>query len=214
MQREAVTRVQIPARVSFSFLSSWFSHVSHTMTLIEKSLDQMLEEIQDGQCIFFDYWKPQESPQRHQTRTENNSLTYLDISKPYLTEIINKIPQTTGVIPDNLMYTVLTQAFENALTRGNQTELSQYLSLKIFTGKDGCVFRIRDSGNGFPYRAFIELMHQNDRSYRHGFATGLIVMDFPQYEVAYEGNGSIINLMFKRGYCQERSFELARYVHS
>ncbi|GEM_PF-4007756 len=180
------------------------------MTFTEKSLEQMFEEIQEPQCILFDYWCPQEHPKRHQIRTENETLHYLDISKLYLTEIINRIPQTVGVIPDNLMYTVLTQAFENALTRGNQTELSQYLSLKLFTGKEGCVFRIRDSGNGFLYRAFIELMHKNDRSYHQGFGTGLIVMDFPQYEVAYEGNGSIINILFKRGYCQELSFELAR----
>ncbi len=170
----------------------------------------MLEEIQDGQCILFDYWQPQEYPHRHHSRTENYTLKYLDISKSYLTEIITKIPPTAGVIPDNLMYTVLTQAFENALTRGNHTDSSQYLSLKIFSGSQGCIFRIRDSGNGFPYRAFIELLHQNNFSYRHGFGTGLIVMDFPQYEVAYERNGSIINIMFKRGYCQERSFELAR----
>lgn len=180
------------------------------MTFTPKTLDRLLEEIQNAQCIYFDYWSAKEHPERHQIRIENNTTKYLDIQHSYLAEIINLIPSQTGVTPDNLMYTVLTQAFENSLTRGNHKDTSRYLSLKLFAGTEGCIFRIRDSGNGFPYRAYIELMHKNDLTYRQGMGMGLIVMDFPQYEVSYEGNGSIINILFKQGYCPERSQELAR----
>lgn len=176
------------------------------MTLVSKSLDEMLDEINATACTYFDYWRPIEHPERHRTREELHG--YVDILDSYVDEILKTLSPETGVSSDNLLATVLVQAFENALTRGNQRNLCAPISFKIFEGSAGVVFRIQDNGAGFDYAALLARRRQGDRSYIQGSGLGLTVMEYPQYEVAFEGKGNIVNIMAKRGYCFERSWQL------
>ncbi|MBS3166184.1 hypothetical protein J4444_03615 [Candidatus Woesearchaeota archaeon] len=176
------------------------------MTIVTKTLDQMLDEIKACECSYFDFWLPIERLDRHRIRYELGG--YLDILSSYVDQILKNISPETGVSPDNLLATVLVQAFENSLTRGNLRNLYLPISLKIFEGPEGVVFRIRDSGAGFDYNAILEQRRRGDGSYIQGSGMGLEVMNYKQYEVAFEGNGNTVNIMATRGYSFERSWQV------
>ena len=92
----------------------------------------------------------------------------------------------------------LTYAIENSYTRGNnfphQEERTNngylQLTVKSFCGDHGLVFRVRDSGQGFGFVKEIAGL-----SARIGKVHGMQVMNSCLSQIAYEGNGSIANLM-------------------
>jgi len=173
------------------------------MTFVNKSLDQMMQEINCNQLAYFDFWKPSEFPKRHKER--NLYLgKYLDISNDYVDFLISKIPAESNIHPDNLLKSAIILTFENALTRGNHCDINSAVSLKLFSGNKGSIFRIRDSGNGFPYVDFINKYYLGQKVH-NGNGNGFIVFDFDLIEVAYEGKGNIINIMIKSGYSPENS---------
>jgi len=70
------------------------------------------------------------------------------------------------------------------------------ISLKIFSGENGSIVRIRDSGEGFLYQDKIAKMEKGERyfsPFTHG--KGMYTMNEPGIQVAYEGAGNIINIM-------------------
>jgi len=166
----------------------------------------MLDEIKVRELSYFDFWRPIERLERHRIRYGQEE--YLDILPSYVNEILTKISPDTGVSPDNLLAVVLVQVFENALTRGNLRNLYLPISLKVFEGPEGVVFRIRDSGAGFDYNAVMDQRRKGDRSYIQGQGCSLGIMCYKQYEVAFEGNGSIVNIMAQRGYSFQRSWDV------
>jgi hypothetical protein len=189
------------------------------VTFVEKTLDEMLEEIEFIDFGIYDIIIPQ-------------SRTHVDIDSPLA--ITNKyredlIEHTHQYIPNLIVRDVnktkkedpisvhipeadltyfavgkmlvgLTFAMENAYTRGNNYPRYEertnegYLpfTVKSFCGNKGIVFRVRDSGEGFDYEGAIAMIPQrNDRLH------GMKLLKEAIAEISYEGEGNIVNIMIK-----------------
>lgn len=191
------------------------------MTLVNKNLEEMMLEIEFKKLTFFDYWNPERFPDRvHFSGIEYDfGLDLLLVAnKIYMQEIVNECEKGKALNKE-LLKPVLSLALENSLTRGNRNsyifnneegdkickegipvrcyrECYLPLSIKIFHGEKGFIIRIRDSGEGFPYTKIIAKKREGE-SYAQNFGKGMYVMDKEGVEVAYEGTGSTINIMFK-----------------
>jgi len=197
------------------------------MVFVNKSLEQMMEEIKFNRIIFFDFWSPME----HKERWHFSAIEYefgIDLVTNVQTKYVNQnleehIPETQNSINYsnkwNQLFTMVGLALENALTRGHEmfyalskkesddlikglselpskcfTNIDLPISIKIFSGEEGYIVRVRDSGKGFSYQECIQ-KKRNGEHYGKTFGTGLRVMDEPGIEISYEGTGSVINIM-------------------
>jgi hypothetical protein len=189
------------------------------MTFVDKSLDEMLEEIEFVEVGIYDIIIPKtrvhidlDSPLAITTKYRKALVehTYKYISN-LVTKSVNKSkkedPYCENIPEEHLIsFAVattlvgLTFAIENAYTRGNNYPRYEertnegYLpfTVKSFCGDKGIVFRVRDSGIGFDYKkAIARIPQRNDRLH------GMKLLKDAIAEVSYEGDGSIVNIMIK-----------------
>ena len=118
------------------------------MVLLNKSLEEMMVEIECTSCVFFDYWRPVDYPSKHEVRDTSHGR-FLNVKEEYVNRVLENIPEECDIEPDNMLVAALNLALENSLTRGHYCDMYYPLSVKILAGEKGCIIRIRDSGIGF-----------------------------------------------------------------
>ena len=157
----------------------------------------MLDEIEFGRLIRYDYHIPAECPDRYCFCGER--LDILDQSDPnYVVNIVKDlIPELREQVSDGGFYIAdaIELALENAFSRGNCLDTHLPVSVKVFSGRKGHVIRIRDSGMGFNYRKKIKQMRSKEYGYAKNFGQGLLALDEPGFEASYENRGSTLNIM-------------------
>ncbi|MFH1276167.1 MAG: hypothetical protein ABIH82_03575 [Candidatus Woesearchaeota archaeon] len=180
------------------------------MVFTKKTFDQMLEEIDVSGFVYFSFESPLEVPESHKSRDEGRLGYYLNVEQKVVDILLSNIPSNSGIIPDRLLEAAIHLSLENSLTRGHNCELYLPYSIKLFAGREGVVFRIRDSGSGFDYQRHIPEKEAGGRGLTKGAGIGTIILTSPVFEACYEGTGSVLNIMVKKGYCPERSLALIR----
>src|SRR3989338_5603381 len=145
------------------------------MTLVEKSLDQMMDEISFTYVALAESWIPERNPESYCVRNVPEYGVYVNLSPRYLERILTAIPSETEIVPDHLLRTVVAQVMENSLTRSHNTDLSLPISVKILAGENGCIIRIRDSGNGFDHQQALQQLRTGGSPQYQGTGMGLLV---------------------------------------
>ena len=67
----------------------------------------------------------------------------------------------------------------------------------MFSGQKGIVVRIRDSGTGFDYEGVVKKFRNREKYFRYKGVGFQNFMSSKEFSVAFEGNGSIVNIMYK-----------------
>ena len=131
------------------------------MVLVEKSLDEMMEEIRFTELAYFDLWSPDEKPERHKIRDAGayGWGMYVDTRSEFLRGVLDSsVPKDLGATGWGLLSNgTMICAFENSLKWGHNLEGYLMISLKVFIGEDGIIIRIRDSGSGFPWKEYVKM---------------------------------------------------------
>jgi hypothetical protein len=156
------------------------------MTFLDKSLENMMNEIEFTKWIYFDY----HAPEKYWSVVDGTYLTRW--AKEILEIVPSQIYEKENKDDETEMFIAL--ALENSLLRGHKNDLSQPISVKVFEGEKGYVVRIRDGGKGFPFKQYIKEKNQHIEGNGQGLSTGRII----EHEVSYEGDGSIVNIMIKK----------------
>jgi hypothetical protein len=86
------------------------------------------------------------------------------------------------------------EAFRNACMHG-----APPIKFEIYLGKQGSVFRIQDSGQGFDFSEKIRKMRAGEKYWKH-HGIGLATFEHPYCLVSYEGKGNIVNMHLMRIY--------------
>lgn len=163
------------------------------MVFVKKSLDSMLEEIEFSCFKRFDYIIPDEKLSWFICTKKYLDIQNLDYVKSLMEDLLGEDEKYSRKDRD-----AICAAIENALTRGNNKQIYLPISIKIFSGKSGGILRLRDCGPGFNFKRKINQMKSRICRYFKGYGHGLKSLDKSNYEVSYEGNGNIINMMFKK----------------
>ncbi len=161
------------------------------MPVVEKSLEELLEEIEFEESARYDYIVPQEVPRR----VLFTFISYLQELSSFLYRYKVEIENGTGYGDGHCP---LFLALDNAFYRGNLEVEIYPITVKVFTGRMGLVIRIRDCGGGFDFKAVQEDFLQKKRYYQ-GSGAGFRAYNNNVASVSFEGNGSVINLMYKFG---------------
>jgi hypothetical protein len=154
------------------------------MTIVKKSFEKMLEEIDFKSWVRYDIISPSSHPELfRKVELFDESLKVRSKFR-----IPNEKYQRSIRTERRIDYELLNEIFYNCFGHGNNEEYWQPVSIKVFEGTKGCVMRIRDSGVGFDYEKALQ------QEYRPGRGCGVYHYQKNYYEISFEGNGSILNV--------------------
>jgi hypothetical protein len=185
------------------------------MTLVEKSLEQMLQEIQ-----FQTIWREDvivlgkfpECPRPSAKSAHNLSAPLVDFLWKHYdgdTEIADHISQLEGRKNGR---SLISFALENAILWGNRNNPDLPVAVKVYDGHCGVVVQIKDSGKGFDYREKTGIVKglrsekllgqhgvpdKNGRKYYRRKGGGFSTYEWHPSEVAFEGKGNVLNILYK-----------------
>ncbi|MFT7615950.1 MAG: hypothetical protein ACI8Y7_000777 [Candidatus Woesearchaeota archaeon] len=171
------------------------------MVFVNKSLEEMLVEIQEPEIEEYHYVVPDKERRKFYKATVGKN-TYLDFGNYAFThDILQRIVHGYQKRVGHLAQT-FALILENAFTRGNQADMRLPVSVKTYKGKIGHVISIMDSGDGFDYKTAIEKVN-NKRHNAQGKGKGLRMMRDSEFQIAYAGSGSIVNVLYITPYKPE-----------
>ena len=169
------------------------------MTIVSKSLTELLQEIEGQECIFEDTLNPEESPD---TFVDVSAIGGGSVRIPNgedRGELMKKISPEfkptgyTWVAPPSYD-SCLTEMLINAFERGKPP-----VTIKLFRGQKGHVLRLEDSGEGFNHEELVAEMRAGSEEFYQRNGGGLRTFDRKPYQISYEGNGNVINMQILTG---------------
>lgn len=162
------------------------------MTLVNKTFEQMQEEIGFKKFSRYDNICPEKNPELfYRSSFEDNSNIFLPKSG-YIRELLG--PSRFSDYHEQLIHEILL----NAHQRAHNCNGSMNISIKVAEGSRGYILRFRDSGNGFDFKDKIKKMGLGEKYYE-GEGCGLLNLTESDIEASYEGDGSILNVMIMNG---------------
>ncbi len=162
------------------------------MTLVNKTLSEMLDEIEYRGLMRYDILIPEENPELFQevSLVKGAHLQSVQIpNEEYLDTLCSLMCPDKAIIDDFRL--ALRETFYNSFEYGNRLDGSLPISVKIFDGVNGAVLRIRDSGDGFDFRERVENTGEKPKYFGN---KGFWNFAKESYSVSFEGDGSILNL--------------------
>jgi len=190
------------------------------MVCVNKTLDQMLEEIGNPHKIRSDTIVP--SDYLLDSSLQDSYTQYADRYRwlgRYETELASFL--RTLDLPVNISLGVrghmdnmgylgtcgewdpLSLAFENAFGRGHNYNYALPINLEIYLGDKGIIFTVTDSGTGFDFWEIVQKKRKGQTYFRTG-GYGFFIYDLPfddndniPFEVSKEGNSIIIMYSFQ-----------------
>lgn len=158
------------------------------MTVVTKSLDEMLTEIEFQRPARYDILVPEK-------------LGHVGSFGRYL----------TGPVSGLSMRCAICTAIENAYFRGNKSENYLSITLKLFEGRKGIVYRIRDSGEGFDFDS-VQAKFQEGEKYYQNIGVGFRNYNYHDIEASFEGNGNTVNIMSLVNYPRNEHASLIPHI--
>lgn len=173
------------------------------MTLINKSFEQMLEEIDFEKFIRHDNVCPEKNPEKFRRGQDVNDsfmphTEYIEEIKKQMKDIIepNKVYYPSEY-PPGVLTKVIEETMLNMYERANDCTDWLNMSVKLAQGSKGYVLRFRDSGKGFNFKEKVKRMKKG-KKYSQRKGCGLKILNNGIIESSFEGNGNIVNIMIKK----------------
>lgn len=161
--------------------------------LVDKSLEQMMEEIGFTQWVKYDLITLDPDQFEVGDISSDELLEDNELDR-YIKRLLRECdPSYKSGLQFEDKFATISLALENAYVHAHNFERRE-LSLKVFSGEKGNVVRLRDSGKGFDWKNTVEQLRSGSR-YFQNLGSGFEVFDKSPYEVSFEGRGNTINMM-------------------
>lgn len=157
------------------------------MVLVNKSIDEMLEEIEFERMTYFEVMPTYYHGRAYDGTCFSPTEHVIEPSGIGLSKYDDRCD-----IEDCVGY-----ALENVWMHANNNQEFPEMSIKGFAGKRGIVIRIRDAGNGFDH-AEIQRKYLAKEHYFRNYGVGFRHFNEAGIEVSFENNGTTINIMYMR----------------
>ena len=164
------------------------------MPIVNKSLTELLQEIEGTSCIFQETISPDSNPKLFVdlATTDRGSTRIPDCQyRDKLMQIISPTykPQRFKFVTPPGYEPCLLEALTNAFERGKSP-----VTIKIFRGQRGHVLRLEDSGEGFNYEKCVAEMRSGGEKFYQRNGGGFKKFERRPYQISYEGRGNIFNM--------------------
>lgn len=166
------------------------------MVFVEKSFEQMLYEIGFERFIRDDNICPGKNPELFKKAL--NADAFLP-SLEYRWGIWDQVQSIRRPEDDlsNTLFSIVEEVMLNMYERAHNCDDNLNMSVKIAEGSEGYVLRFGDSGKEFNFREKIEKFRKNEK-YEKRWGYGLEALNLPHVEASFEGDGSILNVKFRK----------------
>jgi hypothetical protein len=155
--------------------------VMNKMAFVKKTYEEMLKEISPVETTIEDSLSPVNNPDCFRT-VKGYGSTNTFLSSGYLQSVYER----AGIDYDPYAFRVIAnEQVSNMVDRAHKGDKTLEAQLTIVKGKKGCVLRFKDSGTGFDYT----------KRTKQQSGAGRDVFGMKGIESAYEGNGSILNIL-------------------
>ncbi len=185
------------------------------MTLVDKSLEQMLGEIEFTNITRCDYKIPQKNsraqPIKKSTLQDSGGIAVVEeISDQYICDLLyaagiyHKRDIDDMDSNDFPLWQAIKMAIWGVYAPANGVELPFCSMVRV--GVHGCVFSFENEGDGFDYVKYISFMRKSIKEQEREFykininddrLCELAVLDRPGFEASYKGNGNTVHIMVK-----------------
>ncbi len=165
----------------------------------DERIDQLLSELENPKLVYYDY-QPGASVDEALSHPEGDFQFWTNRTNQPLIGLYR------FMLDANMesLYEPAAEMVANACRHGNKDSLKpapngdpmKSLSIKVFTGKNGVLFRVRNEGLGFDYQNMLQQFKSGSHSKNSLGGNGIRILAHPQLVVSYEDEGRITNLLY------------------
>lgn len=164
------------------------------MSIVSSSYKQMLHKSGPCRILRRETISPDQNPDIFNAGFKEEGV-FGGPSRAYVNSIVNSLNLSSE---DKInMRLVLAEAITNAIERGNKSNTSLHVSIKLLEGKLDYIIRIQDSGAGFDYDEKVRKLRAGEVYYERG-GSGLGALEIEELEASFEGTGNILNIRKKK----------------
>ncbi|GEM_PF-5950906 len=169
---------------------------------VHKTIDELLGMLKEPKLVYYDYTLGVPLGEALLHPLDDYRFWINQANHPLIN--LHKEMQKNNL---DFLYDPVAEMVANALRHGNKNEgLQNYtpngdplksLSMKIFTGDNGLLFRVRNEGEGFDYEKTLENLEKTGGFFQQrGFCgNGMKMLASPRFFVSYEDKGRATNLL-------------------
>lgn len=168
---------------------------------IDATVEELLDQLIEPKLVYYDYAQgvPLSEAMNH---PQDDFRFWVNLLNKPLTNLYEFMKQN-GLV---FLYEPVAEMVANASHHGNKRYNSIHnapngdplksLSVKVFTGRRGILFRVRNEGAGFDHKKMLLHFEEGRHSLNLLGGNGTRILANPGFCVSYEDSGRVTNLLY------------------